>query len=225
MSVIEFSCLQPYLPYLWQNFQLEGSWYENQSFLVWILQESDWFGIQIFCQILDFDYLQPFTYLRQKIPAWSSCHENCPFSSGLSKSQIDLGIQRFGQMLFFFCNNIPTHEKICWPEVYPMKTGLFSRHLSLQAIETRENLTVCSIILMGELTKTFCLIKILRKITWKDLLKVPGLLLHCSCFERDVKIHKNLMKISSTYDIVVYQHLPPLAPVHGSCKYFTCILC
>ena len=171
--------------------------------------------------IFHFDDLQPFTYLRQKIPAWTSCHENCPFSSGLWKSQIDLGIQGFGQILFFFCNNIPTHEKICWPEVYLMKTGLFSR----QAIETRENVTVRGIILMGELTKTFCLIKILRKITWKDLLKVPGLLLHCNSFEHDVKIHKNLMKISNTYDIVVYQHLPPLAPVHGSCKYFSCILC
>ena len=74
-------------------------------------------------------FLVSFWILLYKHLQWGSWHENWPFSSRLWKDQIDQGNRIFGQFcIFLTCNYIATDDRKLEPEVYEMKTDLFSRY-------------------------------------------------------------------------------------------------
>ena len=133
----------------------------------------------IFGQFLHFDDLQAFNYLRLKLPAWDSWHENWPVSSRLWKGQIYWGIWIFGHFFAFFGPATVYKPMIkIWAWVLWHENGSFFFVIlwSLQAVGILWNLTDLQILITEEITKTFRLTKILRKMTWKDISRAPGLL-------------------------------------------------
>ena len=130
VSFFTFMILKP-LTYIWQKFQVWGSWYENWSFLVRMFEK-----VRLVLELeftLHFDDIQTFTYLWQNFQAVAyNIKIGGRFLVDFEKVRL---IQKPKFLvkfcIFLSCNNILTDDKNVSLRLMTWKQVFFSRYIFL----------------------------------------------------------------------------------------------